>query len=192
MSESTEDVGARIRAAMAAGPPGPLTADLEHHDIEGNPIEGPPFSTTTSLADFLLSCLAADEAAARAATAGPWEVVPSYSRAYVQRAEVPATSTTRREPAEPLSWHDDGDLFAIPDAAHIARHDPARVLAEVEVKRKQAAKHGDCGKGYGICDDAGRAWTNDDGSYSCSGLFDLAEVYSWHPDYAANVKSWGG
>jgi hypothetical protein len=135
--------------------------------------------TTLTLAQFLADRLDEDEAVARAATGDTW------SR---------SSGASERSRGRVISW----GLTAVaatehgPDATHIARHDPARVLAEVEVKRKQAAKHGDCGKGYGICDDAGRAWTNDDGSYSCSGLFDLAEVYSWHPDYAANVKSWGG
>jgi|HubBroStandDraft_4_1064222.scaffolds.fasta_scaffold586039_2 hypothetical protein len=90
--------------------------------------------------------------------------------------------------------------FGNPDAAqreHIARHDPARVLREVDAKRKILAEH---------CDTVGSVWipghghdnkfcarcvdSDRDGDYyaeepgPCLTLRALAAVWSGHPDYA--------
>jgi pyrimidine deaminase RibD-like protein len=53
--------------------------------------------------------------------------------------------------------------------AHIARHDPARVLADVAAKRAIVALH--------PCDDCGM------GNDPCSTLRLLAQPYAEHPDY---------
>lgn len=68
------------------------------------------------LVSFLRACLDEDERAARAATAGPWV----WSREYV---------------TPPGYHHRDIGPLEPGDAAHMARWDPARVLAEVRVKR---------------------------------------------------------
>lgn len=84
-----------------------------------------------TLADWLLERIAEDEALAEAATPGPWVV--EYGRA-LRSASIP----------------DDEEggttYFSIadkPDAAHIARHDPARVLAECAAKRRIISFYGD-------------------------------------------------
>lgn len=76
-------------------------------------------------------------------------------------------------------------------AAHIARHDPARVLREVEAKRAILAEHTpetpDYGpfKGEPQCGSCGAV--SSDAYYGidwpCGTLRHLAAVYSDHPDY---------
>lgn len=76
---------------------------------------------------FLRARLAEDEQVARGVSTGP---------------NVPEkwTAAKYREGVRP--WRIDGQCSLVveavcgPDAAHIARHDPARVLAEVEAKRR--------------------------------------------------------
>ncbi|MBT2537215.1 DUF6221 family protein [Arthrobacter sp. ISL-69] len=64
------------------------------------------------------------------------------------------------------------------EAAHIARHDPARVLAECAAKRAIIANSADAQPGY--MDD--RSWN---GFSSChdDALYALAAVYADHPEY---------
>jgi hypothetical protein len=64
-------------------------------------------------------------------------------------------------------------------AQHIALHDPARVLHEVEAKRRILARHAECGTGSGYCDDGG----HDLGSLGCSDLLDLAAPFAGEPGY---------
>jgi hypothetical protein len=77
------------------------------------------------------------------------------------------------------------------DARHIARHDPARVLREVEAKRVILAGHRPdererywCGRCRIVRDD--NIWVGP--AYPCSTLLALAAVYSDHPDYRAEWK----
>ena len=94
--------------------------------------------TDFTLTEFLLARIAEDEAAARTASAGPvwtWEGEDLMSD----------------HKGEPYSWGEPRRECIIateganpPDAettgAHIARHDPARVLAECEAKRRIVAE----------------------------------------------------
>jgi hypothetical protein len=68
------------------------------------------------------------------------------------------------------------------DLRHIARHDPARVLREVVVKRRVLERHGTevcmCIKEYG--GDLVQAWYDDE---PCPELRDLAAPYDGHPDF---------
>lgn len=77
------------------------------------------------------------------------------------------------------TWADEG--------SHIARHDPARTLREVEAKRGIVERHsphsmGSCRTcerphwGVQVCDHCERA-------APCPDLRDLATVYASHPDY---------
>jgi hypothetical protein len=66
-------------------------------------------------------------------------------------------------------------------AAHIARHDPARVLHEVRAKRAILARHAPGGNSGTDClwcseDNAGYRWP-------CPDVRSLAAVYSEHSDY---------
>jgi hypothetical protein len=118
-SPEPDDVGERIRAAMAVGPPGPTLADLEHHDIEGNPIPDriPVTSPVTveTLTDWLLRQVAEDEWVSSDDDGSWWSAdqLLSYS----------------------------GGALGDSDVLHIARWDPARVLAECESKRRLIALH---------------------------------------------------
>ena len=74
---------------------------------------------------------------------------------------------------------------------HIARHDPARVLREVEAKRRILERHSPiltCGSM--ACDGCG--WDREDGHHvedinECPELRDMASVYADHADYE---QSW--
>src|SRR5438067_2058538 len=81
------------------------------------------------LAEFLLARIAEDEGVARAATDGRWEVLPYWFTSPLGNpysASVPGVIPEEIDPD---------------DAAHIARHDPARVLAECEAKRRIVELH---------------------------------------------------
>jgi hypothetical protein len=89
----------------------------------------------------------------------------------------------RVDTIDDVGTYDLGDPDA--RAGHIARHDPARVLREVDAKRKILALHGasiggtwcvTCDPGSDVSGDAG-AW------YPCLTLRTLAAVWSGHPDY---------
>lgn len=120
-----------------------------------------------TLTEFLLARIAEDETAASAATDGPWFQGVSadggqqvHSEALVIAGEEFTDVTT---PA-----------VAALDAAHIARHHPARVLAECEAKRSIVAE----------CE----ATINNGVSPSAVVMAELvlahlAKVYSDHPDY---------
>jgi hypothetical protein len=129
-----------------------------------------------TLTEFLLSRIAEDECDARDATPGPWRwlTVDEQGQAMGQR-----------------NIRADGDIpvmvglidFPI-DQRHIARHDPARVLAECEAKRAAIkAAWGDHLQiegewGYGKGSDQLEA-ENDQPDV----VKYLAAVYSDHPDY---------
>jgi hypothetical protein len=106
-----------------------------------------------TLVEFLLARLAEDEAAALAATPGPWELrdlgdetFNSDDRAgwwWVWRKDVPhyagVMEVDHADPEMPIGVaaitdHDRGAPERS-DAEHIARWNPARVLAEVAAKR---------------------------------------------------------
>jgi hypothetical protein len=81
-------------------------------------------------------------------------------------------------------WPDDEPVHIADrkaDARHIARHDPARVLREVEAKRKILAEHG--GE-HDPCD-AHDAWFR---SITCATLRQLGTEFSGHPDYLEEWK----
>lgn len=102
----------------------------------------------TDLAAFLRARLDEDERTARAATIGPWRVVnvTSYGSATIdgpdalQDGGYDETTKTRTQKMRPLTVIpqdvDYGPTVDLVDAEHIVRHDPARVLAEVEAKRR--------------------------------------------------------
>ena len=67
---------------------------------------------------------------------------------------------------------------------HIARHDPARVLREVEAGRRILKRHRNCGDGYGFCGDGGHGG----GAAGCSEMEDLLVRWADHPDYDQDWK----
>jgi hypothetical protein len=89
-------------------------------------------TTTQTVAAFILAQLEADEAAARAATAGPWVAVG---------AEV---NGARHQPVVMGGFDSAGSLAdgcTETDAVHIANHDPARVLAQCAAIRAIVEEH---------------------------------------------------
>lgn len=75
------------------------------------------------LITFLLARLTDDELAARDAAHGPWHVEGGYPQRISNAAAVLVAECYTTPEAPP--W----------EAEHITRHDPARVLREVEAKR---------------------------------------------------------
>lgn len=153
--------------------------------------------TVTTLLEFIEARLTEDERDARAAHEGPWRVadVTDYGSASVNGPDAmqdggydPATGH-RRQVIRPIVVIppdvDYGPSVDLPDAAHIVRHDPARVLREVEAKRRTLARHhrdprGDCvGCGWSGDLDEGRTEADEE----CPELLDMASVWSDHPDY---------
>ncbi|MEV8623389.1 DUF6221 family protein [Streptomyces sp. NPDC051079] len=88
------------------------------------------------LVEFLTARLDEDEQAARAATDGPWA---AWQRSTLRglgdllhAVTTPGQAPGARASIATASWL---------DAEHIARHDPARVLAEVDAKRRILASY---------------------------------------------------
>jgi hypothetical protein len=67
-------------------------------------------------------------------------------------------------------------------AAHIARHDPARVLRNVAAKRATLKRHDRCGSGLGWCAKGGHDVPPEFGR--CFTLRELALVDEGHADFS--------
>jgi len=130
-----------------------------------------------TITEFLEARIAEDEAAAKAATPGPWEWEPETDGwgdcgpDLVTVAKLPPYPDGSQSPVETVigSWgHDANGITVEPaDAQHIARHDPARVLAECAAKRAIIELS-----------------VNWDGfTRNVDVLRALAAVYADHPDY---------
>lgn len=95
------------------------------------------------LVAFLRGCLDEDERVAKAATAGPWTATPVVYGPWNEGSgppknwEIDTPSTTVVEHV----YHEGGGIAIEADATHIALHDPARVLREVESKRTIIERH---------------------------------------------------
>lgn len=173
----------------------------------------------TDIALFLATRLDEDEAAAvRAARPEPW-VKPQPSRPdwYVQfwadeqdRAAVVADPESLAYPVVVTLGYDGNDEadeeLAEGRVEHIARHDPARVLAEVAAKRAIVAMHEQAEKlvwdprpagtpvreprrePAGYCSTCQVEDGVIHGTWPCDTLKHLATVYSEHPDFN---PAWG-
>jgi hypothetical protein len=135
------------------------------------------------LAAFISARLSEDEAAAAAASDGPWD-------AWRGR---PGLGLGQLEHGVTLPGQEAGSLASIAtaswmDAEHIARHDPARVLREVAAKRAMVQYCTDelagdpeeehasqYNEGFSAAGRAMATWV----------LRDLAATWSDHPDYRA-------
>lgn len=115
-------------------------------------------SETEQVIAFLRARIAEDEAAAKAASRGPWTVNDESYPDYVSDADHNQIIAGGR-------WGGEGSVFDTEaDALHVVRHDPARVLREVAAKRA-------------ILD-----WY-EPGEHPSMPLYALAEAYADHPDY---------
>lgn len=135
------------------------------------------------ISEFLLARIAEDEEVARAASPSPW----SYPGIETVAGGTLYDATRRIvDVAYEQSEDHDGQIvrhLLVPEAdangAHIARHDPARVLAECEAKRAivDAAMVYEEGPGDPKPEDP-------DGGWALSiALRALAAIYADHPDY---------
>jgi hypothetical protein len=120
------------------------------------------------LVEFIKARIDEDEATARAVEAS-WRCVPGTG-------EIVASDGTNAEVCGEAHWEGVGE--------HIARHDPARVLREVEARRRTLARHhrdprGAC-VGCGFSGDLDEARTG--APEDCPELLDMASVWSDHPD----------
>lgn len=129
-----------------------------------------------TLTEFLLARIDEDEAAARAASPAPWSYpgIESVAGGLLYDASRTIAQIVWDNPGD----HDGSIVRFLPwdesdaNGAHIARHDPARVLAECEAKRRIVEKYDharDCGQAPG-------GWLEECVAY-------LAAVYADHPDY---------
>ncbi len=137
---------------------------------------------TDALATFMLARIAEEEEIARAATPGPW------------RNGLPATIHPDPTVYRTVTHDDEQVCGSIPasNAEHIACHDPARVLAECEVKRSLIAEYVESWRIAGAL-----AATADidptvrgmlDGPHQWAFcmekvVYTLTQVYRSHPDY---------
>lgn len=145
-----------------------------------------------TIIEFLEARIAEDEAAARGAAEGlagsglDWVVAGQRQVRYVNGAGDMYVAVTVAHPAGPYErirvMRDDSTT-----AAHIARHDPARVLAECAAKRAIMGGHEGRRDLYGgrdayLCEMCTETGPNAQG-WPCETLRALAAVYSDHPDY---------
>jgi hypothetical protein len=153
-----------------------------------------------TLTEFLVARIAEDEAVARAASDGPWTYAPGGDSddGVVERAEPHPASVghgsfnesrfvamTSYDTLSGTTHNSDSD------GAHIARHDPARVLAECKAKQRIVELHAirierewvnpvdgpayEVNEHYcEVCD-----WVPD----ACDTVKALAAIYADHPDY---------
>lgn len=121
-----------------------------------------------TLVEFLRARHDEDEQVARDASPGPW-------RPNAERDQVLACDDIEVADGFALSGH---QLRATVE--HIARHDPARVLAEVEAKRRvieiHAREHECVGSG-------GERTANDGSEWPCLTLRLHGLPHDQHPDY---------
>jgi hypothetical protein len=126
------------------------------------------------LTEFLLALIAEDEAAAVAASADDDNTAETLGE------DGRWTASYRYVEGRNMTIYDEGG-HSEEQAQHIARWDPARVLAECEAKRRIVELHsdhlhrqGDCE----TCDGGGRYLVGD-----CPTIRALALPYADHPDY---------
>lgn len=145
----------------------------------------------SDLTDFLLARLSEDEGAARQAGGGSWRANPveplpaGHPYAGLKRPGV-ATAWEVADPTRPGNRHSQ-TFLRVPNGVygyddvigHVARHDPARILAECEAKRQIVEWHTE---GH-YCTDLGamESWYLSDNP--CPTVLALAQPYADHPDF---------
>lgn len=141
------------------------------------------------LVAFLRACLDEDEQTARAATPGPW--VSGSGNDHLVETVVYGQAVW---PSGNLTHACDTEYSGrrIPNAAHIARHDPARVVADVDAKRRVIDLHspvtlrGGAGAKYFDTTTVCRSCEPPqfpEHAFPCPTLRLLALPYREHPDY---------
>lgn len=143
------------------------------------------------LVSFLRERLDADEQAARAADGASWRVTADQDD--FDGDVLVGFTTLRDSGGEPMADDRRGPM-ASEDLTHIARHDPARVLAEVEAKRRIVDEHQTEGDTCRTCTTEDREvlwdgetetveWVHRSVAAPCRTLRLLALPYASHDDY---------
>lgn len=127
----------------------------------------------TKVADFLMARIAEDEAAASLCRGPEWTV--EYAHQY---EDGDWAETTLWGGGKALASFDDN--FGGDPADHIARHDPARVLAECAAKRAIVERLKKDVDWYAQSDDS---WAGGRAAAATDAIRQLAVVYADHPDY---------
>jgi hypothetical protein len=123
--------------------------------------------------EFLEARIAEDEAVANEATGARWVVLSGVNASLVN---IDATQVRDEKWKYGRFGHIATTSHDAAYAAHIARHDPARVLAECAAKRAIAGLHK---VGADQCDEHNAMFE----SIPCPTIRALAAVYKDHPDY---------
>ena len=144
------------------------------------------------LTEFLMARIAEDEAVARRCRQLSWEFDDGVDHAQREGMRRGYSIVPR-----PRVWGPDPsvgggsqrlDGIAWGDLEHMARHDPAHILAECEAKRRIVALHPIGKDGYGMGDavcancSAGGEYPGN-GWWPCDTLRALALPYAANPDY---------
>jgi hypothetical protein len=149
---------------------------------------------TDELVAFVDARLDEDEAAARAATPGPWRAITSTELEELRNREpVDEKDEDPRPWTRPVMSEDESRSDG--DRVHIARHDPVRALREVEAKRAiitavwqyEAQIDGE----WGCCHNAteiAAGYCPEHRPDEIGVLRHLAAVYRDHPDYRPGWK----
>lgn len=139
----------------------------------------------TPIVKFLLARIDEDEAVARSAARGPWLCGGGAHDAHVYAPEVRTSKVALfREDVIDRDY-----ALSLNDAEHIARHDPARVLAECAAKRRivSAFEHGERlvleAEDMAVFSDLDRARLRGERNAMHAATIWLAEVYAEHPDF---------
>jgi hypothetical protein len=106
----------------------------------------------------------------------------------VDRADVAITDSGDKYGPEYVTIDRDGiGSTTLHNAAHIARHDPARVLAQCAAIRRAMAEHPEDDDGYCTDNqDIGVGWRLEHGCgwlYPCPTVRALASIWADHPDF---------
>ena len=148
-----------------------------------------------TLVEFLTARLRDDEQVARATDGASWRTTDDQDD--FSGDSLIGYTTLRDDEGSPISDDRDGRLSA-DDLMHIARHDPARVLRDVEAKRRIVAEHAsedghcrtctvedreDAPMGTDWDTEPEAIWVRRPVAYPCPTLRLLALPYADHPDY---------
>lgn len=133
----------------------------------------------SDLVVFLRARLDEDQAVAQHANPGPW---------VVNDATYPESIYTEDRLTDVVAggrWGGEANVFdTAEDAFHIARWDPARVLAEVQAKRAILELHiCPCPNDCGDCGQCSGAHMADPVGFPCPTVKLIAVPYQDHPDY---------
>lgn len=149
--------------------------------------------TAMSPLEFLEAAHARAEAAARAATPGPWEAHPPTDTG--DGWEIRAIVTPGREWRWVVGAESGGGVYEAADARHVALHDPAATLRRIAAERRLLEAHqqvegngyepDDPGERYGpIASACSSCGTSDEYAvpWPCPTVRALAEAWGWTDD----------